>query len=133
MPWALLLRLLSLGFFYRLARKRRAQSGAPGRNSPGVSPEAVVASMRQRATRAAGIADVTVRILAASALLAVAVVVGTAAISTVVLGPRWLGAVFGIIALIAAADSYRCGHSAWRTWQQQRWRRRMAVTKGTDD
>ena len=111
MPWTLIARLLSAVVMARLLRRAR-----PGMPWPPMSP----AQMRRRGAQAADTARFLGLAAAATASLALAILLAVAAVTDFVLGPAWIGWVLGTAAAASAALSAMFGVRARRALRTPR-------------
>ncbi len=119
MPWALLLRLLSGVLVWRLAsaRSRAAAGGAPGGGALQIPMAARVRDAREVASLVSRLAVVAGFGLATGLCF-------TAGTSSVVLSPRWLGAVLLAAAVVFAVLTVREARVARALVTTRRLRRR---------
>lgn len=98
MPWTWLARTLFAVILYRVLQRRR-------QGLPGVDAGAV----RRRVDSGLQAGLVAARVITSATLAVATVLVGTAAASMLVLGPRWLGGALGAVAVIFAVAAVQEG------------------------
>ena len=124
MPWTLLIRILTGVFFWRLAGARRRAAAAQAAGRTAGRAAASSPAMRRRIREAREAASLASRLFVTVGLAVATALCLAGGTSSVVLTPRWLGAVLLAVGLFFAALTIREARLARRLVTVRRLRRR---------
>jgi uncharacterized membrane protein YbhN (UPF0104 family) len=124
MPWTLLIRILTGVFFWRLAGARRRAAAAQAAGRTAGRAAASSPAMRRRIREARETASLASHLFVAVGFGVATALCLTGGTSSVVLSPRWIGAVLLAVGLFFAGLTIREARLARRLVTVRRLRRR---------
>lgn len=130
MPWTLLIRILTGVFFWRLAGARRRAAAAQAAGRTAGRAAASSPAMRRRISEARETASLASRLLVTAGFAIATALCLSGGTSSVILSPRWLGAVLLAAGVVFAVLTVREARLARRLVRVRRLRRRDRALRG---